>query len=220
MANRVGSLVRRLLGPAAVVIVAAAPASAGAQMQPFVMGGLAVPAGAVKAPSPALPYGDVGLGIQLDAGVAFGMSRGAIDLRVFGTYGAFPREFDAFNESMAENGIDLRLEGNGRIIGGGVGIVYYFPHELTGEVYPYAVASGGLYRQRYTIDYRGDDVAPGTESDVQTDTDVGAAAGLGLIWAPGRVRIFLESRVQMLSAFSDRRGYLIPIQLGLKLTPG
>lgn len=201
------------------VAMAAGSAPASAQVQPFAAAGIVIPAGSVAEPDEALPFGDAGLGLQVDGGLAFGMQRGAVDLRIFGTYASMGRDFDSFNREMDQNGIDLELDGTVRVLGGGVGAAYYFPAELLRDVFPYVLASGGVYQQRQRIDYRGEDVVPGTESDVERQTRIGAAAGAGLVWAPGRIRIFLESRVQALMSSGDRPGYLIPVQLGLKFGP-
>jgi hypothetical protein len=204
----------------ALIVLALATAAnvpaAAAQVQPFVAAGITVPAGSIAEVDEALPFGDAGLGLQVDGGIALGTQRGAVDVRIFGTYATASRDFDDFNREIAENGIDMRLDGDVRVVGAGVGAAYYFPTELLTDVFPYVLASGGVYQQRHTIDYTGDDVAPGTESDVETETRVGAAGGLGLVWAPGRLRIFLESRLQALMSAGERPGYLIPVQLGVK----
>ena len=206
-----------LLAAAVAAITAASPAVA--QVQPFAAAGVAFPAGSISEPDEALPFGDAGVGYQVDGGVAFGMRRGAIDLRIFGTYASFGRDFDSFNREMDQNGIDLQLDGSVRVLGGGAGVVYFFPYELLRDVFPYVLASGGVYQQRHRIDYSGDDVTLGTDSDVETQTRLGAAGGAGLVWAPGRIRIFLESRLQGLMSSGDRPGYAIPVQLGLKFGP-
>ena len=159
------------------------------------------------------------LGLQVDGGIALGLERGAVDVRIFGTYATASRDFDAFNRQIADNGVDLRLDGSARVIGGGLGVAYYLPTELMRDVFPYVLATGGLYQQRHSIDYSGGDVAPGTESDVETATRLGAGGGVGLVWAPGRVRVFLESRLQALMSSGERPGYLIPIQVGVKFGP-
>ena len=48
---------------------------------------------------------------------------------------------------------------------------------------------------------------------------LGAGGGLGLIWDAGRLRVFLESRLQALMSSGERPGYAIPVQLGVKLGP-
>src|SRR5690606_23973516 len=148
---------------------------------------------------------------------ALGMARGAVDVRLFGTYATATRDFDAFNRELANSGIDMRLEGDARVIGAGVGAAYYFAAELLTDVYPYVLATGGVYQQRHSIEYTGDDVQPGTDPDVERATRLGAAGGLGLIWAPGRLRFFVETRLQALMSAGDSPGYLIPVQFGVKL---
>jgi hypothetical protein len=202
---------------AAALVTALGTRHAAAQVQPFVAGGLAIPAGTTAELDEALPFGDASLGWQIEGGVALGFERGAVDVRVFGTYATAARDFDAFNRDVAEGGIDLRLDGTARVLGAGVGAAYYFPAELLPDVFPYVVATGGVYQQRHTTNYTGDDVVPGTESDVVRSTRIGAGGGVGLIWAPGRLRVFLESRLQALMASGEAPGYLIPIQLGVKL---
>ncbi|MDQ2669822.1 MAG: hypothetical protein M3Y31_04260, partial [Gemmatimonadota bacterium] len=109
----------------------AAPQAA-AQVQPFVSAGLVIPAGALAEPAPALDYGDAGLGMQLDGGIALGFQSGAVDVRLFGTYARMGRDFDALNSEFADAGVDVQAEGSAQVIGGGLGIVYYFPAQLTG----------------------------------------------------------------------------------------
>lgn len=216
-------IVRRVLRRGARLAVLAAigvPASAGAQVQPFAAAGLAIPAGGVAAPMPALPDGDAGMGYQVDGGIALGFSRGAVDLRIFGTYvGGMTRDFEQRNREFANAGVDVRLDGSARVIGGGLGVAYYFPNELLSNVYPYVVATGGLYQQRHTTEYSGADVAPGTQDEELTITRFGGGGGAGLVWAPGRIRFFLESRVLAFVSSGDRRGYLVPVQFGVKFGP-
>lgn len=211
----------RLLRTVALLAAAAAtsaPAVA-AQVQPFVAAGLSVPAGTLAETADALPFGDAGLGLQLEGGLAFGFAHGAVDLRVFGTYASHGRDFDRINDELAGSGVDLQLSGSARIVGGGLGLVYYPRVRLAPRLYPYVLATGGVVQQRHTLEYSGSAVTPGTEPEVDTETRLAAGAGGGLIWDTGRLRIFLESRVQALLASDDSPGYNIPVQLGLKLGP-
>ena len=206
--------------PIIVALAAAGGAqAAAAQVQPFVAAGLTVAAGSIAEVDQALTYGDASVGLQVDGGIALGMRRGAVDVRIFGTYATLGRDFDAYNRGFADDGIDFRLEGDARVVGAGVGAAYYFPTELLHDVFPYVVASGGVYQQRHAVHYRGTAVAPGTESDIDTETRLGASGGLGLVWAPGRMRVFLETRVLGLMSSGEGPGYLIPVQLGVKFGP-
>lgn len=202
---------------AAMLLIIAVAEPAAAQIQPFVAAGPTFTGGAVAEIDEALTFGDAGLGLQLDGGIALGMARGAVDVRIFGTYATAGRDFDAFNRDLAAGGVDLELSGDVRVIGAGIGAAYYFATELASDLYPYVLATGGVYQQRHTIDYTGADVQPGTDSDVERSTRIGAGGGLGLIWAPGRVRFFVEARLQALMSAGESPGYLIPVQLGVKL---
>src|SRR5690606_8657949 len=104
-----------------MLILMLGPSPAAAQVQPFVAAGPTFTGGAVAEIDEALTFGDAGVGLQLDGGIALGLARGAVDVRVFGTYATAARDFDAFNRDLAGSGIDMRLEGDARVVGAGVG---------------------------------------------------------------------------------------------------